>query len=236
MKKNNWFKIFLWIIFIPFLPIYFVYKSSRINKNNKIILISVYIVILMVVGIIQESKKDVDADKNLVVAPVEKETLKSETKETVNEENKTPEKDNEESKDEAEVEVIVQEPSPEVDDAVEYTNTVSIWAYDFASDFDELSQLLINNDIGSDTWTYNIGEASLDLIDDCGAVIDFKPPTDFVEINTRIVNACTSYMYGVTDLLDGIKNLDEDKISSAQLFFLIGSEHINMATELLNEK
>lgn len=234
MKKNNWFKIFLWIIFIPFLPIYFVYKSSRINKNNKIIIISVYIVLLMVVGIIQENNKEVNADKNLVVAPVEKETIKSETNEITKEDNENTEKDNEEP--EAEVEVVVEEPSPEVDDAADYTNTVSIWAFDFASDFDELSQLLINNDIGSDTWTYNISEASLNLIDDCGAVIDFKPPTDFVEINTRIINACTSYMYGVTDLLDGIKNLDEDKISSAQLFFLIGSEHINMATELLNEK
>lgn len=233
MKKFNFFKFILFLVVLPFVPIYFIYKSQTLSKNTKIISITSYIVILMVIGMFNE---DSDFRKSIASEPAKVEDIATnDSSEEVAISNGVTKQD--ESNDSIDViEVEEQQTEKQTDYDINYTDTVAEWSYDFSEHFGDLSDLLVNNDVESATWNKKVVEVSNKLINDCSVVIDFNPPSDFTNINNNLINACTNYMYGVTDLLDGLRTLDEDKLSNVEIFFMIGNEHINIATDLLNEK
>lgn len=233
MKKFNFFNFVLFLVVLPFVPIYFIYKSQTLSKKTKIISITSYIAILIVVGMFNE---DSDFRKSIAAEPEKTEDIaNNDNSEKVAISNDvTKQDDSTISNDVDEVEDQQTEKQPDYD--INYTDTVTKWSYDFSEHFSNLSDLLVNNDVESAAWNKKIVEVSNKLINDCSVVLNFEPPSDFTDINNNLISACTNYMYGVTDLLDGLRTLDEDKLSNVEIFFMLGNEHINIATELLSNK
>lgn len=239
MKNNSILKFILYVAFLPFILLYLVYKSN-LSKNTKIIIYTLFVLVFIVYGSLNGSFDNVNS-KNTALNVTPSNPVVENDKRDVEEVKDTNlvvsnEEKDEQTKTDTSVEEDENEDSQQLTDEQNYTAMVSTWAYDFAGDFSELSDLLINNNIESTSWNSKVLNTSNKLIEDCRVVIDFKPPTGYEKINENVVNACTNYMYGVTDLLDGLRELDEDKIESAQIFFMLGTEFIKIATEQLNNK
>lgn len=187
----------------------------------------------MIIGMFNE---DSDFRKSIASEPAKIEDVAiSDTSEKVAISNDVTKQDESNvSNDVNEVEDQKTDEQPDYD--VNYSNTVAEWSYRFSGHFNDLSDLLVNNDVESATWNKKVAEVSNKLINDCSEVIDFRPPPDFININDNLANACTNYMYGVTDLLDGLRTFDEDKLSNVEIFFMLGNEHIKIAGDLLDKR
>lgn len=232
MKKKSLFHTILFIIVLPFVPVYFIYKSQSLNRKQKVLSITGYVLILLLLSYFGKDNelKNQTTSVSTKIEDVENSEIQVEAtpESDLNQDELTSDADNSNNSDEQPID------QPDFDE--DYANTVAKWSYTFGGHFQDLSELLVNNDVESATWNKKVADISSEIINDCSAVIDFKPPTDYQSINNNIVDACTNYMYGITDLLDGLRTLDEDKLSNVEIFFMFGTEHIRIAADLLNKK
>lgn len=166
--------------------------------------------------------KDINSKMYKTIEEIKNELSQSVKSETSNSDNDVI-VDKEENKNE-----IVVLPVKETDEDI-YKQEIVNWSISISGEFNTLSELLINNDLTSQSWVNDIKRISNNIIDNCAYLETNKVPSTYDNVQLNLVNACINYLYAITDLNEGINESDFEKIEMASYFIIIGNEHIEIA-------
>ena len=116
-----------------------------------------------------------------------------------------------------------------------YTTAIADHAYRVSDTITQLSELMINPQMGNDTWASQV-KAELATIQSLyDEVTQMSTPVSMVDIHYKYVLAISLYEYATHSIAQGIDELDVSLINQAITEINTGTQMLNEAIVSLNE-